>query len=167
MGRSTRLTPELADRIANLVSTGNYDVVVCGLVGIGTSTYYRWLAMGEKAKSGIYREFWEKVKKAEAAREAKWVKDIDADPSWQSKAWLLERRYPDRWGRRTVDVNMQQEVNGQVSVKHDGSITLELAKDEEFLRAIQEAANRRTAESDMGGLSEPLGQGEDGGKAVE
>lgn len=102
VGRKTKLTPELAEKIANYISTGNYAVVVCGLVGIGESTYYSWLEKGVKAKSGKYREFLESIKRAEAAREAKWIKDIDGDPSWQSKAWLLERRYPERWGKKDI-----------------------------------------------------------------
>lgn len=104
MARPSKLTPELAEKIANYISTGNYTSVVCGLVGVGESTFYRWLEKGVKAKSGKYREFWESVKKAEAAREVKWIKDIDSDPSWQSKAWLLERRYPERWGKKETHV---------------------------------------------------------------
>lgn len=104
MARPSKLTPELAEKIANYISTGNYASVVCGLVGVGDSTFYRWLEKGAKAKSGKYREFWEAIKKAESAREAKWIKDIDGDPSWQSKAWLLERRYPERWGKKETHV---------------------------------------------------------------
>lgn len=140
VSRSTRLTPELADRIANLISTGNYATVVCGLVGIGESTFYRWLARGEKAKSGLYREFWEKVKKAEAAREAKWVKDIEGDPSWQSKAWLLERRYPDRWGRREVNVNMNQNVT--VTARHEHDVVHRIAADPEARELVRRLYER-------------------------
>jgi transposase len=104
MARPSKLTPDLAEKIANYISTGNYASVVCGLVGITETTYYSWLEKGRKAKSGKYLEFLESIKKAEAAREAKWIKDIDGDPSWQSKAWLLERRYPERWGKKETHV---------------------------------------------------------------
>lgn len=136
MGRKSRLTPELAERIANLISTGNFTVVVCGLVGISESTFYRWMARGEKATRGVYREFWEQVKKAEAAREAKWVKDIDGDPSWQSKAWLLERRYPERWGRRDTLI---QELTG----KDGGPIRIEDARRELLARLEALRGSRR------------------------
>lgn len=102
MARPSKLTPELAEKIASYISTGNYASVVCGLVGITETTYYSWLEKGRKAKSGKYLEFLESIKKAEAAREAKWIKDIDGDPSWQSKAWLLERRYSERWGKKDI-----------------------------------------------------------------
>jgi len=117
MGRKTKLTPELSEKIANYISTGNYDCVVCGLVGIHVSTYYRWLSMGEKAKKGPYKEFYDAIKKAEAAREMKWIRDIDADTSWQSKAWLLERRYPERWGKREAKVLENGEKPFELIVK--------------------------------------------------
>ena len=117
VGRKTKLTPELAEKIANYISTGNYDVVVCNLVGIGVTTYYSWLEKGRKAKSGKFREFLKAVKRAEAAREAKWVKDIDSDPSWQSKAWLLERRYPERWGKKETHVVEGGDKNKPIILK--------------------------------------------------
>jgi len=108
LGRPTKLTPELQDKLVEYLSAGNYTCVACGLVGIHVSTFCRWMSIGEKAKSGKYREFYEAIKKAEAAREATWIKYIDSDPSWQSKAWLLERRYPERWGKketRTIETD--------------------------------------------------------------
>jgi len=117
MGRKTKLTPELSEKIANYISTGNYDCVVCGLVGIHVSTYYRWLSMGEKAKKGQYKEFYDAIKKAEAAREMKWIRDIDADTSWQSKAWLLERRYPERWGKKETHVFEGGDKNKPIILK--------------------------------------------------
>ena len=107
----------MANKIASLIATGNYDVVVCGLIGIHTSTYYNWLSKGEKAKSGKYKEFFDKVKKAEAYRESKWIKDIDGDPSWQSKAWLLERRYPERWGKKETHVVEGGDKNKPIILK--------------------------------------------------
>ncbi|HHV62104.1 MAG TPA: hypothetical protein GXX51_05640 [Firmicutes bacterium] len=161
MGRPTRLTPEMADKIANLISTGNYDVVVCGLVGIHPSTYYNWLSKGEKAKSGIYREFFDKVKKAEAAREAKWVKDIEGDPSWQSKAWLLERRYPDRWGRREVNVNMNQDV--RVTTHHEYDVVHRVIMDpkaRELARQLYERVALGRKDACQGGPCELLPEGD-------
>lgn len=107
-GRPSKLTPELQAKLVEYISAGNYDCVACGLVGINPSTYYRWLQLGKEAKSGKYREFYNAIKKAAAAREASWIKYIDSDPSWQSKAWLLERRYPERWSKketRTIETD--------------------------------------------------------------
>ena len=125
-GRKPRLTLELADIIAKLISTGNYATVVCGIVGIGTTTYYRWLEQGDKARSGLYRDFWVKIKRAEAIRELRWVKEIEGDPSWQSKAWLLERRYPERWAKKD-NLNLTADVKG--TIKHEGGIAEAIKND--------------------------------------
>jgi len=57
----------------------------------------------------LYSDFADAVKKAEAEAEANALKAIkDATPqNWQAGAWYLERKYPDRFGRRVaVDANV-------------------------------------------------------------
>ena len=138
MARPSKLTPELAEKIANYISTGNYASVVCGLVGIGETTYYNWLEKGSKSKSGKYREFWESIKKAEAAREVKWIKDIDGDPSWQSKAWLLERRYPERWGKKETHVVEGGDQKKPIKLQVEGNIDELLEQYERIIKRIQQ-----------------------------
>jgi hypothetical protein len=31
------------------------------------------------------------------------------DKSWQSKAWVLERRFPDRWAKKDITINENNE----------------------------------------------------------
>ena len=47
-----------------------------------------------------FKELLESVKKASAVAESRAIQTILADDSWQSKAWYLERRFPERWGRK-------------------------------------------------------------------
>ena len=42
------------------------------------------------------------------------IQQIVRDESWQSKAWLLERRFPERWGRKD---RLEANVNGSVQVQ--------------------------------------------------
>lgn len=42
----------------------------------------------------------EAVKNASAVAESRAILTILADDSWQSKAWYLERRFTERWGRK-------------------------------------------------------------------
>lgn len=106
MGRPSKLTPELAATLVSMISDGAYDNVACDAVGIPRGTFYQWLAKGRVATSGAYRDFHDKIKAARTKCHLRWVKHIEGDPSWQSKAWLLERRYPELWGRRTLDINI-------------------------------------------------------------
>lgn len=100
MARKGKLTPELQEKICKLIEDGNYDVVACQMVGITDSTFYEWLSKGEKFTSGRYVEFRDAIKEARAKCEANCLKHIKEDDSWTSKAWILERRFPDRWARK-------------------------------------------------------------------
>ena len=65
----------------------------------------------------IYAELLEKVEEAEAARERSLVQGILEDTSWKSKAWLLERLYPDRWGAvEKRDITLRQANTPQPAI---------------------------------------------------
>jgi transposase len=121
MARKTKLTPELQKKITGAIAAGNYHETACALAGVSTSSFYRWMQQGEKARAGIYREFWEAVKKAEAVAEAKRVKIIAdaAEENWQAAAWYLERRYPDRWGRRKHELDIGGDLEIKVTLPED------------------------------------------------
>jgi hypothetical protein len=105
MGRPTKLTPEVQDKIVTALRAGNYQDVAANYAGIAAPTFYRWMEQGADPDSDtIYREFREAVEKAKADSEVRDVALIDraaADGSWQAAAWKLERKYPNRWGRVT------------------------------------------------------------------
>ncbi|MBE3576893.1 MAG: hypothetical protein IMX00_04305 [Limnochordales bacterium] len=170
MGRPTKLTPERIKILVDAVAAGNYYETACALAGITYRTFAKWREKGERAKSGIYFQFVQDLKRAEAFAEAERIKRIREaakEGNWQADAWWLERRYPERWGRRAVDVSMKQEVSGQVELKHDGSIALDLATNEGFLRALQEALASGASTIDLGSLPGPMDSGQDRGKALE
>jgi transposase len=119
-GRKTKLTRELIDEASKLIRAGNYNETVCQYLGIHKSTWYKWLAEGEQANSGLKKEFFDSIKKAEAHAEIRNVQVIQkaANESWQAAMTYLERKFPDRWGRKDK-VNADVEHSGQVNVKHD------------------------------------------------
>lgn len=115
MGRKPKLTRKLIEDAEKLIKLGNYNTTVCQYLGIHQSTWYKWLKEGEKAKSGLKKEFFERIKSAESHAEIRNVQLIQqsANESWQAAAWYLERKFPDRWGKKEkVDAN----------VNHSGSI---------------------------------------------
>ena len=103
MARPTKLTPAIAAKLVLAIRVGNYASVAAKSVGIDQSTYYDWLAKGREDKAP-YAEFAVAIQKAEAEAEAATVARIQlaeaAPNTWQAAAWWLERRFPDRWGRR-------------------------------------------------------------------
>jgi len=109
MGRTSKLTKGVHKVIVEALASGCYRETAAEHAGISTSTFYRWMEQGEADLehdvASPYRDFWEAIKKAEADAEVKAIKLIRAaaeEPrTWQAAAWLLERKKPAQWGRRT------------------------------------------------------------------
>ena len=113
MARKSKLTQELIKEAYKLVAAGNYIKDVYPILGIDESTWYRWLSEGEKAKSGLKREFYETIKKAEKdaiARNVALIQRAAQDGNWQAAAWWLERKYFEDWGRKDkVDLSADKD----------------------------------------------------------
>ena len=90
MGRPSKLTPEVQERICQAIRAGNYYEAACAYAGIGYSTFRVWMIKGEKAKSGKYREFLEAVTRAEHEAEVRMV------AQWQ-KHMPLHSNYLHGW----------------------------------------------------------------------
>lgn len=98
-----KLTRELIEEAAALIREGNYQVHVAQALGISEATWYRWLQEGEKAQSGLKREFYEAIKKAEGeaiAERVAIIRRAALDGNWQAAAWWLERKFPELYGKR-------------------------------------------------------------------
>ena len=54
----------------------------------------------------------------------------DHSTHWPQLAWMLERRWPEHFGRQRIDVsgNIQHEVSGDVSTTHQGVVTFEFER---------------------------------------
>jgi len=104
MARPSKLTPEIQKKIIEAVKAGNYYEAACAYAGVSYSTLRGWIVKGEKAKSGKYLKFLEAVRQAEAEAEARivlqWQKAMPED--WRAAQAFLERRYPERWGKKDI-----------------------------------------------------------------
>ena len=92
VGRNTVRTKESSEAICRTITAGNTHKVACAVAGIHVSTFYRWMEDDS--------EFSDAVKKAQAESERYHVSKINKDGSWQSSAWMLERRNHDEWGKK-------------------------------------------------------------------
>lgn len=92
--RSKENHEAITAKILGAIKTGATVEAACSLARIARQTFYNWLKKDTVLKAD-YEE-------ALAHSEIFLVSEIRKDPSWQSKAWLLERRFPERWGRRAV-----------------------------------------------------------------
>ena len=99
-GGKSKLTQELIVKISTEIENGSYQKVAARKCGVGESTFYAWMEKAEAGVVGQFQELMEAVKNASAVAESRAIHTILADDSWQSKAWYLERRFPERWGRK-------------------------------------------------------------------
>lgn len=151
MGRKTKLTKGLIKNAERLLKGGNYTETVCEYLGIGTTTWYRWLQEGEQASSGLKREFRDAVKKADSEAEIRLVTDLQKiageNKQWQGIAWMLERKYPDKWGRKDrIAANIEHTGKNGGPIQTEQTINLSNLSDQEL--AVLEGILARSSESE-------------------
>ncbi len=97
-------------------------VDAAAVAGIHQATFYLWKAKGEKAKSGLYFEFYEALKRAESEGERALLARIHKagqEGAWQANAWILERRHRDKWGRNLDITSGNEKLDSIVKVGID------------------------------------------------
>ena len=116
-GRPTKLTPQVQARIVQAIVGGNDITVAAAYAGIGKTTFYEWLERGRKEAARLaassrakpkdsetpFAEFADAIQKAQADAETRNVALIAKaaqEGTWTAAAWWLERKYPERWGRK-------------------------------------------------------------------
>ena len=99
VGRPTKLTPELQRVIVQALRAALYVETACDIAGISKDTFYNWLRQGQEKPYGKHGRFSDAVKKAQAEAEGRLIGHLLQDGTWQSKAWILERKFRSRWGR--------------------------------------------------------------------
>ena len=107
-----KCTHELIEAASELKRGGmnNRDLSQC--IGISEATFYRWL---NDTTSAVHREFCESLKKAEAEHKAALRERIfkASERDWKAAAWLLERMFPDEYGRRE-----RREIEASMATRH-------------------------------------------------
>lgn len=126
MARPTKLNFDTHNKIITAIRAGNYIETAAAYAGVNKSTLYEWLKRGEREKQRVaensrygirkseepYVEFSNAVEKALAEAEIRDVAIIAkaAQEQWQAAAWRLERKFPDRWGRKDkVDLSADKD----------------------------------------------------------
>jgi len=116
VGRPVKINPTIQAELVKMIQAGNYMETAAAFVGISISTMRDWIRRGEREAQRFiddpkarpiksetpFMEFSAAIKKAQAAAEIRDVIIIGdaARESWQAAAWRLERKYPEKWGRK-------------------------------------------------------------------
>lgn len=122
VGRKSKLTDEMTQKLVKLIKSGAFLDHIFRQAGISKAIFYRWLSRGEaeldrfeaelKANGTAkilksenkFVEFLDAIREAEEIAETEAIENIKTHftSDWRSSAWFLERRYPDRWGRKLI-----------------------------------------------------------------
>ncbi len=98
------LTKNTCEVLCAAIRRGAYLETAVALAGISKDTFYRWMREATKLDCpAALVALSDAVKKAMADAELRDLDVIDAAAQrgeWQAAAWRLERKHPDRWGRR-------------------------------------------------------------------
>lgn len=160
MARPTKLNAEIQKRITDTIRAGNYIETAAVFAGISKPALYDWLKRGARERArrakgepanraeGKFLRFSNAVEEAQAEAEIRDVFSITnaAKDNWQAAAWRLERKFPDRWGRKKLDIEHSGAVDtgtGQLA------LILQQLKEDDTGAEIDEIAeenNDNTAE---------------------
>lgn len=101
-----KFTPDVALKVIGYIGAGCFIETAAAAAGLNKTTLYEWMKKAERKEEGSTEELraWKLLlDEAEASAEARAVKgiqDAGAAGVWQAFAWFLERKYPQRWGRK-------------------------------------------------------------------
>jgi transposase len=106
-GRPCKITPELTERVVDLIKQGLTQKDACNLAGLAYSTYNEWKAKGDK---GIqpFAEFFSVTSRARNEHKAYLLKIVQAGATgmlprfadWKAASWLLSKGWPLQYGDR-------------------------------------------------------------------
>ncbi len=113
MSRPTLLTKPLLKRICRILAEGNSIETSSAASGVSGRTFHNWMERGERDGKGIYFQFFQGVTRARAeAKISLTSKIVKAAPrDWKAAAWLLERMFPQEYGRSTREDGVATKLN--------------------------------------------------------
>lgn len=96
IGRPGKFSLDLFLELLRHLGRGMYQSEAAARVGIETHTLSAW--KGEGWQIGTL-DFSSAIEKAVKEYQVSLIEKIEAHPSWQAKAWILERRWPRLFGQ--------------------------------------------------------------------
>lgn len=122
-----KLTETMIAQAVEMKSHGLNDCDIAQAIGVCKQTFSKWI---NHPRTKLQRELSEQHKKAESGYKEALLQRIwnaaDKSQNWTAAAWLLERKFPDEYGRvdrrrdEPKQADVPQIVLGVVVSKADG-----------------------------------------------
>ena len=106
--KKSKLTPELIEKMSGIMAQGHYFITACNACNIDKTTAYKWINQGEldltNNVESLNTNLINSLKKAESDAEQALLAVVK-EKAINGKEWIpamtiLERRHPERWGRK-------------------------------------------------------------------
>ncbi len=78
------------------------------MCGLAHSQVHLWMKKGKNGEPG-YHDFWLRANRAKARFRNQMLQMLITDKNWQTKAWILERLYHQRYGRKQNTIIVKSE----------------------------------------------------------
>ena len=153
MGRPTLCTPEQMERLCALLREGNTRECAAKLSGIQPRTFYQWMQKG-RAGQEPYAQFAHGVKDAEGQAEAWHIANlkVHAANTWQVSCWWLERRRPEKYGKRDISLEITKRAEREAQRAQIAEIPLEELEAMVVAEKARRAREAAAKASDVGAL---------------
>jgi hypothetical protein len=111
----------MQEQIVRLAQIGCYEITISKAVGLDKHTIRQWRLRGRKERKGKFWDFDKAITKAEGEAEEMLLKGVwsiaQKDGNWTALMTIMERRYPERWGRKNIlKVEVQQGIQSILDV---------------------------------------------------
>jgi len=121
MSRPSKLTPDIQKRIGENITLGLTYKLAAESAGITYKTLNLWMTKGKNSTSGEYYIFYKHILKCNADSAKALLERLNeaAVSNCQICMWILERRFPEDFGRRVYrQVNsLSENKNVNVEIK--------------------------------------------------
>jgi transposase len=122
MARPSKLTLNITKRIGENIALGLPYSLAASAAGITYQTFNEWIKKGQIEKSGKYFQFYQYIQKqnADAAKALlERLNDVADAVNCQVCMWILERRFPEEFGKRVYrKINsVSENKNEDVEIK--------------------------------------------------
>jgi hypothetical protein len=106
------LDEQKRSRLLDAIRLGSFIEHACAYAGITSRTYRKWRELAEDDVQP-YAKLFEEIRYAESEsilRRLGRIEKAGIDGTWTADAWLLERKYPDQFGKKD-----KVEVSGEIN----------------------------------------------------
>lgn len=99
------MTNATVERLIEALASGQSRRTAAAMAGVSQSTLFAWMAAGREDAESPEGDLVRRVEEAEAEFIARHVANVEKaaieDKQWTASAWLLERKDPEAWARKS------------------------------------------------------------------